>query len=256
MRLRVSLLLLFVAPLLYAANPCRDCHEEVVARVAAGPHANVVARDAQFCAACHGDPAKHLASNDKADIISGGEVARFSAAAQTAACAKCHVRQHPQAHESCWECHEAEALHRGVAARTPYELCTSCHRDVVSQFRMHYRHPVESGVVTCTSCHDVHGPDEVREETCLACHEEQKGPFLFEHAAMEDGCGSCHAPHGSPHRGQLKSAGNGICLGCHLQADFEATHDFRLAGGGRCWDCHSDVHGSNITPDLNPRGRR
>jgi predicted CXXCH cytochrome family protein len=287
--------LLFSLPLL-AANPCRDCHAEAFTALDAGPHRAALERDARFCTSCHGDAAKHLASPEAANIIGASALAGWTSEQQAAACASCHAREFPgwrqSAHAAeglCWSCHTADALHfkRGESTGDPIaggpspsepalskaegrlrmteESCVSCHGEVGAQTRMHYRHPLENGQVTCTSCHDIHGrtPNAqqlVADATCLTCHEEQSGPFLFAHGAMENGCSTCHAPHGSAHRGQLRTAGNGACLSCHVQTNFPtvgaASHDFRLSGGGRCWDCHSEVHGSNTTPDFNPRGRR
>lgn len=265
---------------------CADCHDAEVAAILRGPHASIARRDVTFCAACHGDPAAHLESASADDIRGGDELAKWTGEQQAAACASCHAREFPAWRQAahldeglCWSCHASEATHGeatlvqpaqpGMARsgrRHTFDLCTSCHRDVALQSRMTYRHPMESGLVGCTSCHDIHGRsvqtamEIVSDQACLACHEEQKGPFLFEHAAMEEGCSNCHAPHGSPHRGQLLTASSATCIGCHAQSNFPGvgavSHDFLLSGGGRCWDCHSDVHGSNTTPDLNPRGRR
>lgn len=264
---------------------CAECHDAEVAAILRGPHGAIARRDATFCAACHGDPSAHLESASADDIRGSDELAKWNGEQQAAACATCHAREFPAWRQAahldeglCWSCHAAEATHgeeaqpkqvsqrpargRGHAS----DPCASCHGNIALESRMAYRHPVESGLVGCTSCHDIHGRsvqtamDGVSDQACLACHEEQKGPFLFEHAGMEQGCSSCHAPHGSPHRGQLRTAGSGTCVGCHAQSNFPtvgaASHDFRLSGGGRCWDCHSDVHGSNTTPDLNPRGKR
>lgn len=276
----ILILILASFPLL-AANPCRDCHPEAFTVLEAGPHRAALERDARYCTSCHGDASKHLASPEAANIIGASELAAWSSEKQAGACASCHVREFPgwrqAAHAAeglCWSCHASQALHSGnkgeaairnASPRESFEACASCHRDVAAQFRMQYRHPTGNGQVVCTSCHDIHGRTPhaqqiVADATCLRCHEEQSGPFLFAHGASEAGCSSCHAPHGSAHRGQLRTAGNGACLSCHVQTNFPtvgaASHDFRLSGGGRCWDCHSEVHGSNTTPDLNPRGRR
>jgi DmsE family decaheme c-type cytochrome len=264
---------------LFAASPCQDCHEEQVGAYAGTPHARVVARDAQFCASCHGDPHAHLASNATADIIGGAALSKWTGEQKARACARCHAKDFPawqrapHAEEGlCWSCHAREAVHAKVEPELPparahrtWALCTSCHAQQGAELGMVYRHPVQSGQVDCTDCHDIHGRSVLRNElveqtACLECHEEQKGPFLFEHGAMEQGCTSCHAAHGSPYRGQLLTSGNGTCMTCHLQTDFPAvgktSHGFLLSGGGRCWDCHSEIHGSNTTQDLNPRGRR
>lgn len=261
------------------AIPCQDCHEEQVAAFANGPHAALVARDQKFCASCHGDPKAHLESASATDIVGKAQLATWDGEREARACATCHEADQPAWRDAphtreglCWSCHESQALHskreeslNPARRHRTWDLCTRCHAEQAAELRMVYRHPVESGDVDCTDCHDIHGNssmkiDLVEQSACLRCHEEQKGPFLFEHGGMEQGCTSCHAAHGSPHRGQLLTAGNGACLSCHLQSDFanvgKVSHDFLLSGGGRCWDCHSEVHGSNTTPDFNPRGRR
>jgi len=36
------------------------------------------------------------------------------------------------------------------------------------------------------------------EETCLRCHADKRGPFVFEHPPVKvEGCEGCHVPHGS-----------------------------------------------------------
>ncbi|HSN68323.1 MAG TPA: cytochrome c3 family protein, partial [Thermoanaerobaculia bacterium] len=219
---------------------CAECHDAEVAAILRGPHASISRRDAAFCTACHGDPGAHLESASAEDIRGGDELAKWSGERQAAACVQCHAREFPAWRQAahldeglCWSCHASEATH-GEEARVPplagrravFDRCTSCHRDVALESRMAYHHPMESGVIGCTSCHDIHGrsvqtaTQGVADQTCLGCHEEQKGPFLFEHSAMEQGCSNCHAPHGSPHRGQLRTAGSGTCVGCHAQSNF------------------------------------
>jgi DmsE family decaheme c-type cytochrome len=262
-----------------AATPCADCHEDQTAAFAAGPHASVASSDDRFCASCHGDPAAHLQSADAADIVGKAALAEWPGERKARACVTCHASDFPAWNVAphmddglCWSCHANQALHSADEAGLPearrratWELCTSCHAQQAAELRMVYRHPVESGLVACTDCHDIHGKSAMRKELvaaadCLRCHREQQGPFLFVHPPMEQGCTDCHAAHGSPYRGQLLTAGNGTCLTCHLQSNFpgvgKTSHDFLLSGGGRCWDCHSEVHGSNTTPDFNPRGRR
>ena len=274
----LSLLVLFAGYAL-GAIPCQDCHEEQVAAFATSPHAALVQNDVKFCASCHGDPKAHLESAAATDIVGKSQLANWNGEREARACATCHEAEQPAwrdaSHTSeglCWSCHESQALHSKRADSLPsakrhrtWDLCTRCHAEQAAELRMVYRHPVESGDLDCTDCHDIHGKsslrvDLVEQRTCLRCHEEQKGPFLFEHDGMEQGCTNCHSAHGSPHRGQLLTAGNGSCLTCHLQSDFatvgKVSHDFLLSGGGKCWDCHSEVHGSNTTPDFNPRGRR
>ncbi len=276
-------LLLAAAPA-PAENPCLDCHEEQIDALHGGPHRGVANEGARFCESCHGDGAAHMASGEASDIIGVDDLAAWTVVRESHACLSCHAAEFPAYQEvahsgrvSCWSCHAEDALHGFVAKNDAgaadrhrtWELCTSCHPAVKSEFKLQYRHPVEAGLVDCSDCHDTHGrqPVEAVERlqvgsSCLSCHKDLAGPYIFEHLAMDQGsgCVNCHRPHGSWNRGLLVSTGNGTCLTCHLQSNFPGVgkipHDFRLSGGATCWSCHSDVHGSNTTPDLNPRGRR
>lgn len=252
--------------------PCASCHEEVFTALKGTPHERVAVTEELFCRSCHGDPSQHLETGDVSGLVRGEQLRDLPPGQKAKACLGCHQGAFPRYFEGphgreevCWSCHETEALHfqgpKAVTATTAGR-CFSCHPQVGGEFRQAYRHPVREGLVTCTSCHDVHQPQQAGEERqrCVSCHREQAGPFLFAHPPAEEGCATCHLPHGSPHRGLLASFGNATCLSCHTQSTFPAVgkvpHNYWLGGGGRCWDCHSQVHGSNVTPDFNPRGRR
>ncbi|HHN73733.1 MAG TPA: hypothetical protein ENK10_00745 [Acidobacteria bacterium] len=283
----VALALLAALPALAAGgNPCLECHEDQAVALGVTPHRSVATESSAFCTACHGDGTQHLASADATDIRGPSKLRQWSPDERSAACLNCHRQSTPQwgvaEHRnevSCWECHEGQALHwqptrdalspapAAGADRSGWTTCTRCHPEVRNEFRLEYHHPVEEGQVRCVDCHQVHGAQplaqaaEAATALCVRCHQEQSGPFLFEHPVItEDGCVACHRPHGSWNRDLLTSTGQGICISCHLQSNFpgvgQTPHDFRLSGGARCWDCHSDVHGSNTTPDFNPRGRR
>ncbi len=271
----VGVFLLVAAVASGGESPCVSCHENVMQALAGTPHFRVAKESQAFCEACHGNAAGHLESGDATQLVRADGFARWTGRQKGKACLSCHSKDHPtyllSAHaetEACWACHETQALHfitPSAVARKQESLggkCFSCHAEVMGQFRLSYRHPLQEGFMTCVSCHKVHEPTPAHGEraTCVSCHREQGGPFVFSHAPAEEGCVSCHQPHGSSHRGMLVSFGNALCLSCHSQSNFPAVgkipHNYWLAGGGRCWDCHSQVHGSNVTPDFNPRGRR
>jgi predicted CXXCH cytochrome family protein len=95
-------------------------------------------------------------------------------------------------------------------------------------------------------------------ESCIRCHAAQRGPFVFEHEAMRDGCTSCHASHGSVNEKMLKIRDSNLCLRCHFQ---RVTGNQLLIGGsdhtlrvqqGSCWTagCHEAVHGSRVSSSL------
>lgn len=89
----------------------------------------------------------------------------------------------------------------------------------------------------------------VTEESCVACHRERRGPFVFEHEAdRSEGCVVCHQPHGSANRKLLDRArSRDVCLSCH--PNLPASHDQRPSSAYRnCVSCHTEFHGSNLHP--------
>jgi len=121
--------------------------------------------------------------------------------------------------------------------------------------------------MTCTACHSPHsgsinkggGTSLLSEnENCLTCHSSQRGPFVFEHEAMHEGCTTCHTAHGSVNAKLLTVRDANLCFKCHFQ---QISGGQLLIGGsdhtlrvqeGTCWTagCHEAVHGSKVSPSL------
>jgi len=139
--------------------------------------------------------------------------------------------------------------HGDIVRKPSADACLACHGNVRGESSLPYHHPIKEGRITCSDCHDVHRPmgEEIQREVCITCHAEQHGPFRYSHGAisgkLNDGCTSCHRPHGSPNQHMLKFSNRGLCLQCHAD---RALH----FPGRLCWDCHSAVHGSNSSPIL------
>src|SRR5204862_1065620 len=123
----------------------------------------------------------------------------------------------------CESCHGPGSLHvkSGGAAHTIInprrspETCFQCHLEVRASFQLPHRHPVLEGKVSCADCHNPHvgmaikgGGTNVQQalkggglaflsqnETCFQCHTAQRGPFVFEHEAVCQGCVTCNSPH-------------------------------------------------------------
>ncbi|HYE32009.1 MAG TPA: cytochrome c3 family protein [Methylomirabilota bacterium] len=213
-----------------------------------------------------------------------------------ASCVNCHtntVRQfamNPHAHldhpdpkfadmGGCESCHGPGSKHvqvgggrgRFIHSGKDEQLCFNCHQDTHSEFRLPHHHPVIEDKMSCSQCHDPHGPDIMKpaggmafarlNQQCATCHREQSRQFVFEHEALRDGCIVCHQPHGAVNRALLTERDSNLCLKCHAQeqgignpGDFyigKENHRNHLRRGG-CWTagCHTAVHGSNVSPDL------
>lgn len=201
--------------------------------------------------------------------------------AQSLTCLKCHSANatfnlhnwnagtHALTDVSCFDCHNVH--HSPDLKVTPIEsgkLCFGCHQTAQVEFSLSSHHPLNEGRVFCIDCHDPHGgfsgtllkEDSVK-ETCVQCHPEKRGPFLYEHADVMDDCQNCHNPHGSVNQNLLKAREPFLCLQCH-----EGHHINRRGGRGsisvesarayysRCTDCHSTIHGTD-TPSTLGSGR-
>ncbi len=170
--------------------------------------------------------------------------------------------------EGCESCHGPGSLHieymsdKSKIIRADAETaCYSCHLDVKGKFMLQHHHPVPEGRMACSDCHDSHGSD-VRatggkmllgagllgqDEKCFKCHKEQRGPFVFEHEAMREGCAVCHTPHGSINDKLLVAGPTITCIRCHIegsQGEFHHTN-YSIAISQDCIDCHTRIHGSN-----------
>jgi DmsE family decaheme c-type cytochrome len=99
---------------------------------------------------------------------------------------------------------------------------------------------------------------QANEQSCVQCHADKRGPFLFEHAALRvDGCNSCHAPHGSANPRLLnRPVVFTLCLECHNGApgfgrtgqgipSQSASHNMADPRYQNCTTCHVKIHGSN-----------
>ena len=201
---------------------CATCHEKEFKEYSLSTHARIATADQiegvpQGCEMCHGPGSIHAENGGGKDSI-------------------LNPRQDP-----------------GV--------CFTCHMDKKMEFRLPYHHPVLEGHMSCADCHNLHGVDarpwtatsmEDVNEVCFKCHKEQRGPFVWEHEGLREGCTVCHKVHGSINDKMLLARDANLCLRCHVQTNFPTigngvNHNSNLTQG-TCWTagCHNMPHGSNF----------
>lgn len=257
---------------------CLGCHEDQAYKgTAHGRSFNERTPASNLgCENCHGPGKVHADSGDPTLIR------RFTAISPSevnATCTSCHNRavhalwdgsQHEQRSLSCVTCHSIHAQKGAplLKAESQYALCSTCHRSIINRtFRVNHM-PVREGALLCSSCHNVHGTQNVRllrtgttiDESCTSCHTDKRGPYLWEHAPVSESCITCHDPHGSNNDRMLVSKLPFLCQRCHVTSRHPPTvyDGFVLQNsqnankiyGRACTNCHQQVHGSN-----SPSGR-
>jgi predicted CXXCH cytochrome family protein len=143
--------------------------------------------------------------------------------------ARIHIKDDTTGAEDCEICHGPGSIHADASGGTNNiinpkrdpEICFTCHTDKRMQFRLPYHHPVLEGKMSCTDCHDPHGIDVLPwtatsdnpvNEVCFKCHADKRGPYIWEHDAMQDGFTSCHQVHGSVNDKMLIARDLNLCL--------------------------------------------
>ena len=279
---------------------CTRCHDESETKPLLSIYQtrHGVTADARTpaCQNCHGDSDKHVAggkgegnaSRPSPDVVYGTKttVNRASEAIkQEETCLACHRAgkrlmwdgsQHQSHDVPCAACHSVHVKSDPVLTKTTQpEVCFACHKTVRAQTHRISTHPIDAGLMACSSCHNPHGsvgPNLMIKnsvnDTCYTCHAEKRGPFLWEHQPVTDDCTNCHTPHGSTNAPLLKARPPWLCQECHsgdhgaqvnsganLQNGAVTTVNginplansgARIQMGGRaCLNCHVLVHGSN-----------
>jgi len=243
------------------------------------------------CESCHGSAVEHVEDGDADKILNPAKMDQFSG---PSLCLSCHRDEHfdewtfsahATADVGCTDCHKVHTAHNsgeteltGMGgpisgqSQSTSELCYKCHADVRAALSMPSRHPIGEGNLECTDCHGVHGGggkltlDNTRRELCFSCHPKIEGPFMYEHAPVNEDCGLCHTPHGSVADNLLKQNEPSLCMNCHAmhfhvtaegvdgafivpearERDGISTPDAWKRGFlTKCTQCHTEIHGSD-----------
>lgn len=241
---------------------CVTCHEGYDAKVFKTRHKVLFTTEdvnAQTgCESCHGPGSAHLQTP-------GEEILKFDAATAKEAnkiCLKCHsgkeakgwnAGQHNKNGLSCVTCHNIHKQTPKQLKKSKVETCTQCHVEKKGQVSMPSRHPVKEGKVTCTDCHNPHGNTKLAVKemslSCVKCHQEKRGPFIYEHRPAAEDCLTCHNPHGTPNQSLLVLKQPIVCLQCHENtvSNNISFHDISQSQYKKCTGCHQDIHGSNTS---------
>ena len=189
--------------------------------------------------------------------------------AKSLMCLKCHTANatfnlhewnsgdHAISDVTCIDCHN---IHKGPDLITgPREIkgmCFKCHPESRAEFSLRSHHPINENKIFCTDCHNQHGSmndgllrEDLAKENCIKCHAEKGGPFVYEHADLNEDCMTCHRPHGSPYNALLVTQEFFLCMQCHAghrTSSSNSTLESKGAFYTRCTDCHSSVHGSDL----------
>lgn len=247
---------------------CLTCHEDVGVSFAESPHGRAFqfGKTGGDCRSCHGSAEKHVDDQSvPGDLILPG---KSSAEAVNAQCYTCHGNEptqgywegshHESAGLSCADCHSVHSAwptHKGKQVESQLDLCVSCHSSQRKQMTQRSHHPFREGKIECVSCHSPHGsgtPNDLKADSpndqCYSCHQDKRGPFLWEHSPVREDCMTCHKPHGSNHEGMLVTRTAQLCESCHLQGRHQTIAGAETAMwnvGRQCLNCHTAIHGSN-----------
>lgn len=151
----------------------------------------------------------------------------------------------------CTSCHNPhQSPYKGMLKDKQPELCFQCHPDSLVKNKSVHK-PAAAG--NCSVCHDNHQSDVPKRllkdanVLCLGCHPAmdkllKAGKSV--HAAVQQGCPSCHNPHSSPNKALTTAAVPALCEQCHGPKNKKKVVHAPVMGGD-CLTCHNPHASAN-----------
>jgi DmsE family decaheme c-type cytochrome len=264
------------------AESCLSCHEDM-SHFKKNIHAKAMKNTKgvvfeKTCESCHGPGSKHVEAagdRDNPGFYSVKNLGSSRPKVANESCLECHTggtrmhwkgSTHDMKNVGCVTCHSMHD-HKTNKGKTPLlkaksgsESCYKCHGEKKAQIRKSGHMPLVEGKMGCTGCHNPHGSlsdnllvKNTVPETCYTCHQDKRGPFMWEHAPSRENCSTCHNPHGSHHENMLVTRSPLLCQRCHVggrhpssvygQSQVDAQSNRLMYKG--CVNCHPKVHGTN-----------
>jgi DmsE family decaheme c-type cytochrome len=210
------------------AETCKGCHAAYFETYQATKHSTKADRrtpaNAGECSTCHGDGTAHIKAGGGRGV--GGIVNPGS---------------------------------KTLAADAKNAICLTCHQGDAR--RIHWQASVHAGRdVACTSCHQLHGRDEVRDkltqpQVCFTCHKEQRAQVNkpYRHPILEGkvSCADCHNVHGNNPKQMERGSVVETCYQCHMEKRGPFVHNHQPVTED-CTICHQP-HGTTIANLLKSR---
>jgi len=241
---------------------CYGCHQDSKKHFEETAHAKAFRKkvpDRGECESCHGPRSLHVENPTKEHALNVTQ--------QASACLQCHEgadrkfwksSAHASEDVGCASCHTvmSKKSERNLLAKpTERDTCYTCHTNVRGELNKSSHHPVREGKLSCSGCHNAHGsltPGMLKgtsiNDTCFKCHQEKRGPFVWEHAPVRENCLNCHEAHGSNNRKLQNGKDSFVCLQCHTYGGHINLPRYNRTSnpyGEGCVNCHMTIHGSN-----------
>lgn len=257
-----------------AQDECATCHDDVVKGFTTSTHGRHFAlgkdHPGATCVNCHVGGKEHAASGGEKKPVS---LKTGNPRDANTACLSCHGGHkktalwegsaHQQANLRCTSCHAVHAMQIGAGEprralpgpTATTKKCLECHGSQRQSLQARSSHPLRDGQMQCSSCHNAHGTVGEKlidrgsvNELCYSCHQNVRGPFLWEHSPVREDCLTCHRAHHSNYPQLLQARVTQLCQSCHQQGRHQTIPGVPASvwlGNRACLNCHMMIHGSN-----------